>query len=394
MKAVSPLELGVFVALSRAVGVRSLYPADHPSVETACGKVVAAVERCFEASVEDAASLLSIEGEVFLGETPLRGDNLHLPPLLRCMRRRGIQGVTVGRGLGGGGTARLLAALVGASDLLRDDGFELSRVKIAATVADGSAPDDAAAGAGGGGVLREELLDRAEDAFAALGSDRGAALGRLDEVVWQLVEGVAATTRSFLLLSPVTTGKSAFFVHSVHVSLLAISQARSLGIEGDTLHQIGLAAMLHDIGKLSLPAALRERRGRLSRREWEQMKLHPELGAAWLATIDGPPPLAALVAYEHHLRWDGGPSFPRPASPRRPNLASQITAVADTWDTIVSQRHPAPGSGRDAALEVWQERAGTWLDPFLVGNFVLLLGEVEAGPDLPPSDGHAGSNRP
>jgi hypothetical protein len=359
-------------------------------VAAAAGKVVAAAQRCFEGGAEDAVSLLSIEGKVFLGEAPLRGDNLHLPPLLRCMRRRGIQRVTVGRGLTVGGTARLLAALIGASELLRDDHFELSRVRVVATAAGSSTPAERAAGTGGGGVLREELLDRAEDAFAVLGSDRGEGLERLDEVVWQLVEGVAATTRSFLLLSPVTTGQSAFFIHSVHVALLAISQARSLGLEGDTLHQIGLAAMLHDIGKLSLPAALRERRGRLSRREWEQMKLHPELGAAWLATIDGPPPLAALVAYEHHLRWDGGPSFPQPASPRRPNLASQITAVADTWDAIVSQRYPSPGSGRDAALEVWQERAGTWLDPFRVGNFVLLLGEVEEGP---PSEPHAGSSR-
>ena len=90
------------------------------------------------------------------------------------------------------------------------------------------------------------------------------------------------------------------------------------------------------------------------------------------------------VAYEHHLRWDGGPSFPESARgrrPRAPSFASQLVAVADTFDTMISSRGLIGAQAREAAYRVWRVRAGTWLDPFLVSNFIFLMIEAAGAPD-------------
>jgi HD-GYP domain-containing protein (c-di-GMP phosphodiesterase class II) len=387
VKRASSAELGLLIALSRAIGVRAIYPGEHPAVEQAVQRVLDALRGCLAAGERDAATFLMIEGEVFLDDQPVRSETLHLAPFVRTMERLGIQRMTLSTGLTEEEGRLLVAGLSGADALPEIPHVDVGRVRVTGTVGGdlagavsgpaGARGPDASGGEGGG--LGEWLLDRSEEAFVGVAGGESDAIQRLDGLIWRLIEGLGSASRSFLLLAPIRSAEHAFFVHSLHVALLSLAQARSLGLEGVTLHEIGVAAMLHDIGKLSLPKELRNRRGRLSDREWETMKLHPELGAAWLAATEGAPRLAMLVAYEHHLRWDGKPSYPRPTTARTPNLASQITAVADTWDVMVSGRYPTPGAGRRAAIEVWRERAGTWLDPFLVGNFVLMMTEVETG---------------
>ncbi len=386
MKRASSEELGVLIGLCRAIGVRALYPGDHPAVEEAVGRALATLASCVEARGAEEVTFLVLDGEVFVDDQPVRSETLHLSPFVRTMDRLGLQRLTLGAGLTTDEAKRLVGALSSAEELPELPHVDVGQVRVTGTVAGrsvgparpgGAPPGPRRTGTTGGAGFGEWTLDRAEEAFGGLSVGRSDAVGHLDALVWQLIDGLASTTRSFLLLAPIRSAERAFFNHSLHVALLALAQARSLGLEGVTLHEIGLAAMLHDIGKLSLPRELRERRGRLSDREWEQMKLHPELGAAWLAATEGVPPLAILVAYEHHLRWDGKPSFPLPTTPRTPNLASQITAVADTWDVVVSQRFPTPGAGRRAAIEVWHQRAGGALDPFLAGNLVLLMNEAD-----------------
>ncbi len=383
MKRASSEELGLLISLSRAIGVRALYPAEHPAVGHVVEQMLGALRGCLEAQGADRISFLLLAGEVFVNDQPVRSETLHLGPFVRTMERLGVQRLSLEAGLTEAEAQGLLGGLSRVEALQESPHVDMGRVRVTGTV--GSTSVTVAAGSGGPAAGRggfgEGTLDRAEEAFGGVAAGGREAYARLDGLVWQLIDGLASTSRSLLLLAPIRSAERAFFAHSLHVALLALAQARSLGLAGITLHEIGMAAMLHDIGKLSLPRHLRERRGRLSDPEWEQMKLHPELGAAWLAATEGVPCLAILVAYEHHLRWDGKPSFPLPTQPRTPNLASQITAVADTWDVMVSERYPVPGAARRAAIEAWRRRSGGALDPFLAGNFVLLMSEAEPAGD-------------
>jgi putative nucleotidyltransferase with HDIG domain len=292
------------------------------------------------------------------------------------MNRLGVERLTLAAGLADEEIHRLVEGLAGVGPLASSPHAVLGRVHLGE-----AAGDDGDAGPVvpklGSEEVSEEVIDEVETSFLRFPTDRQGSVAQLDQMLWQLVEGIDQTTRSLLLLGPMKSFEQRLFAHSVNVALLTLAQARSLGIEGQALHDIGLAALLHDIGKMTLPRSLLHKGGEYTDHEWEVVKLHPELGAAQLCGQEGVPAVAVLVAYEHHLRWDGQPSYPVPTTPRTPNLASQMTAIADTYDAMVAARGLTGGVHGEAARGVWQERSETFLDPFLVGNFVLLLSGVE-----------------
>src|SRR5262249_41198841 len=124
-------------------------------------------------------------------------------------------------------------------------------------------------------------------------------------------------------------------------------------------------------GKLALPPELAHAPGRLTDEQWDHVRRHPQLGAAMLCETRDVPPIAILVAYEHHLRYDGQPSYPLLRQRRRPNLASGLTAVAATYDSFVG-REPTP-LRRAAAFTLLRRRGGSFLDPVLVQSFCALF---------------------
>ena len=107
--------------------------------------------------------------------------------------------------------------------------------------------------------------------------------------------------------------------------------------------------------------------------EWTLMASHAELGAWELGALANSAPLSILVAYEHHLRYDGEPNYPVVRVSRAPTLASQLTAIADVYDAICTVRPYRRALSQAAALDVLRSRAGTFHDPYLVGQFCQLV---------------------
>src|SRR4029450_10963821 len=97
--------------------------------------------------------------------------------------------------------------------------------------------------------------------------------------------------------------------------------------------------------------------------EGAEIKAPPELGAGHLCELDPTTTVPALVAYEHHLRFDGEPNYPRLRTRRQPILASQLTAVAATFDAVQTVRPYTQPVTRDEAFRALRSRAGTYLDP-------------------------------
>jgi HD-GYP domain-containing protein (c-di-GMP phosphodiesterase class II) len=207
--------------------------------------------------------------------------------------------------------------------------------------------------------ISAEQVAAGQEAFARFRNDRKGSLQKMEEVVWSLMETLARSAHDVIPLAPLKSHDEYTFVHSVNVSLLVLAQARSFGIQGQVLHALGLAALCHDVGKLSVPLDVLNRPGKLEGDDWKVMQSHAEVGAWQLAALDEAPPLSVVVAYEHHLRYDGQPTYPVLRRPRRPALASQLTALADTFDANTTLR---PNQAPHA-------RPGTFLDPLLVGNF-------------------------
>ncbi|HXI13386.1 MAG TPA: HD domain-containing phosphohydrolase [Thermoanaerobaculia bacterium] len=221
--------------------------------------------------------------------------------------------------------------------------------------------------------LTASKVDSVREAFVRIRREGAGGLGPMQEMIWSLIDSLSRSTREVLPLAPLKEHDEYTFVHSINVSLLVLAQARSFGISGDQLAQFGLAALVHDIGKLNVPLEVLNKNGRLNDEEWKIMTGHAELGAWHLAGMEATNPLAILVAYEHHLRYDGVPSYPVLTRPRRPNFASQMTSLADTYDAISTNRPYQKSQNQKAAMQILKARAGTFHDPFLVGNFLQLI---------------------
>jgi putative nucleotidyltransferase with HDIG domain len=163
----------------------------------------------------------------------------------------------------------------------------------------------------------------------------------------------------------------------VNVSILTMGQARGLGIEGTALRQVGLAALLHDIGKVRTPPEILNKPDKLTDKEFAILKRHTVDGAEILRTTPEVPALAPIVAFEHHLRIDGT-GYPQVVRPQL-NVATMLCGIADVYDAMRSQRVYQQAFPSDRILAVLQKNDGAQFDPHLVRRFVQLVGIYPAG---------------
>ena len=168
------------------------------------------------------------------------------------------------------------------------------------------------------------------------------------------------------------------FTHMVNVSILTMGQARALGIEGHRLREFGLAALMHDIGKVRTPLEILNKTEALTDREFELMKRHTIEGAEILRRTPDVPTLAPIVAFEHHLRRDGS-GYPDGVSRPTLNIGTMLCSIADVYDAMRSQRQYQGSFPTDRILAVLRARDGQQFDQHLVRRFVQLIGIYPAG---------------
>jgi HD-GYP domain-containing protein (c-di-GMP phosphodiesterase class II) len=355
--------------LAGALTTHALYPPSHPAVAAGLTQLRDGVAAACEERRQDALTFIRLDDELVVDGRPLRSGALFLQPFIRALRRSDVARLTLAREVDLDECRALVDALATGR---RPDGtarVQVGQVEIAGV--EGSAANEPRARSARG--LTDAQVEIARDLFARIRHEDAAGLDPVEELVWGLADAVARSTQAVLPTVPLKSHDEYTFVHSVNVSLLVLAQARGFGFEGALLHTIGVAALLHDVGKLRVPLEVLNKAGKLSGDEWQIMASHAELGAWELAALAQSAPLSILVAYEHHLRYDGEPNYPAVRGARIPTLASQLTAIADVYDAICTVRPYRRALSQAAALDVLRSRAGTFHDPYLVGQFCQLV---------------------
>jgi putative nucleotidyltransferase with HDIG domain len=164
----------------------------------------------------------------------------------------------------------------------------------------------------------------------------------------------------------------------VNVSILTMGQARGLGVDGALLREFGLAALMHDIGKVKTPSEILNKPEKLTDKEFEILKRHTVEGAEILRHTPEIPTLAPVVAFEHHLRADGT-GYPLNVSRPHLNLGTVLCGIADVYDAMRSQRIYQEAFPTDRILAVLQRNDGAQFDQHLVRRFAQLVGIYPAG---------------
>ena len=162
--------------------------------------------------------------------------------------------------------------------------------------------------------------------------------------------------------------------HSQKVADYAAMIAEKLGLGAEEVEQVHLGGLLHDVGKVGIPAAVLNKNGPLDPDEWETMKEHVLLGDQLLASLHTVGRIRGMIRH-HHEMFDGS-GYPEGLAGAQIPLGARIVAIADAYDTITSERVYKKARPSSAALAELERCAGTQFDPKLVKLFLEALGEL------------------
>jgi PAS domain S-box-containing protein len=214
--------------------------------------------------------------------------------------------------------------------------------------------------------LLAELVD--DLSFGIIGlrnsEERTVAVRRLQENLEATVRAIASTLE---LRDPYTAG------HQRRVGMLAATIARELGFTEDRAHSVYLAGVVHDIGKITVPAEILSKPGRLTSTEFDLIRVHAEAGYGILKDISFPWPLPEMVR-QHHERLDGS-GYPRGLTSDQILPEAKIIAVADVMEAMLAHRPYRPSRGLEAALAEIERGRGTAYDSDAVDACLSLFRE-------------------
>lgn len=159
--------------------------------------------------------------------------------------------------------------------------------------------------------------------------------------------------------------------HSRRVTEHTLAMALAAGMSSDELQHVRHGALLHDIGKISIPDAVLRKPGPLNDEEWALMKKHPQTAFDLLSKVKYLKP-ALEIPYCHHEHWDGS-GYPRGLKGEEIPLSARIFNVADVFDALTSDRPYRKAWTREQALKHIKDQAGKQFDPWAVGLFLETL---------------------
>ena len=161
--------------------------------------------------------------------------------------------------------------------------------------------------------------------------------------------------------------------HGQRMQYLADLLGRRIGMSGSELEELALAVMLHDIGKVAIPAQILEKPGKLTEREWQIMQSHTEVGYRIAAASLELAFVAEFILY-HHERWDGT-GYPEHRKETDIPLVSRVISLVDAYDVMVHERPYAAARSHEEAIAELKRCSGSQFDPQLTDMFVEILEE-------------------
>ena len=182
-----------------------------------------------------------------------------------------------------------------------------------------------------------------------------------------LEDSIQAIADTVEMRDPYTAG------HQRRVGELAVAIAREMGLPEEKIHGIRLAASIHDLGKITVPAEILAKPGRLTNIEFMLIKAHAQAGYDILKDISFPWPIATIV-WQHHERLDGT-GYPQGLKSDQILLESRIMAVADVVEAMGSHRPYRPSLGIEATLAEIERGRGTAYDPAVADACLKLFHE-------------------
>ncbi|MDX2192973.1 MAG: HD domain-containing protein [Gemmatimonadales bacterium] len=211
---------------------------------------------------------------------------------------------------------------------------------------------------------------------------RAGGLRKVKRAVQLIVDQVLNNETSIVGLTAIRDYDEYTFTHSVNVCIFSVALGKKLGLSKLQLYDLGMAALLHDMGKSRIPLEVLNKTGGLDEREWRLMQAHTWQGALALFQMRGfedIPWRSILAAHEHHMKRDRS-GYPRSVRHRELGLFTRIVSVADGYDAATTRRayQTVPIEPDQVLREMW-ENPHRGYEPVLVKALINLIGIYPVG---------------
>jgi len=362
-----------------AASLRSaqLYSPGHPIIGRNLESLSAALQMMH--GLQPTVTIGLVGEEVIVDDMPMARADM-LGPFVRRLQQAGVERITIDRGVTLEEITEFLAAIttIDARIGAATETFPaIAHIRVGRVTVDqrveGSLTDMATIKR-----LYSDAVSVAGDVWDSAQTEGHPDATAARSMIDGLAQAVAQNRTALLALTTLKNYDNYTFTHMVNVSILTMGQARGLGIDGSLLREFGLAALMHDIGKVRTPLDILNKPDKLTDEEFVIMKRHVVDGAEILRMTPDVPALAPVVAFEHHLRVDAS-GYPAGVKRSSLNIGTMLCSIADVYDAMRSQRHYQKAFPTDRILAVLKRNDGTQFDQHLVRRFVQLIGIYPAG---------------
>ena len=366
----------VLTQFTAAVQNAGIYPDDHPQVLSYIQETHRLLEELFEVKRE--ITLLLIGDSLMVDKRPLTIAGACEAAFVQILRDNAIERVTFIKGLSLAQLEEFIRNLssAGVSAMRPVRNIKFGKLEIKDKDDHDAVPDGSA---GESGTIYDVQPQTTEERIKNIYRDT---LGRgkinledTDEIVNHFTDSIHREANPLRLLAETKSNDEYTFTHTANVGILTLFFAEYLGFKGSSLNKIGVAAILHDVGKVTTPAEILSKPGPLTSDERAVMETHSLKGALNLMEQANITNLAVLAAFEHHMKYDGT-GYPRVRGKWEQCIVSQIISITDVYDALRTIRPYRPDPmPMDRIIGIFESGSGTAFNPYLVELFLNLVHE-------------------
>lgn len=358
----------ILKSINGAIKGKKLYPPGHPAIAAPMTKAHQAL-----------SELLKTSNKIFIGmakdvlvfeETPLMDAEKSFGELIYQIKQRDIEGIIFEKGF----IQKEFFSLI---DILSTEevvkGAELQKMLAAKGILHISIKS----------IAKRSILEAYNDAVNVVKDTMNQIRmgnvpqsGEIIRVTDEISELVLTNKDAMIGLTMIKNYDNYLFNHSVNVSILSIALAKSMNFQKSDIHIVGIAGLLHDVGKTGVAEDIIKKPAGLSSEEWEKIKQHPLLGAKITEKMEGLARLVGRIIYEHHIRYDYS-GYPKTDAALHP--LTLIITIADAYDALTTIRVYQKPNNPVEAIKVMNSLSGKHFDPATLKAFIAMIGFYPIG---------------
>ncbi|MBE7415201.1 MAG: HD-GYP domain-containing protein [Deltaproteobacteria bacterium] len=226
--------------------------------------------------------------------------------------------------------------------------------------------------------LKDEAVGHVMEFMTDIRAGRSVDAEAFGLTVVGMIDSIFRNPEALTCLAWLRDNDDCTFQHSLNTCILSIAVGRGLGFSREKLLDLGMAAVLHDVGKLLLPEGLLKKPGRFTEAEFAEMQRHSRLGADLLTRTEGIKQSAVVAALQHHERVDGK-GYPEGLSGTRIHEFGRIVCIADSYNAMTSGRPYRKSFGPHEALQLMTFEKNSVYDAGLLQSLIRCIGIYPVG---------------